>query len=98
MEPLNDRELDELLRQWRAPLAPTTLEARVRRATGNSWWQWLWAGSVRLPVPALLAAVLAIVLLFIFGRELPVRKTGPGFRPVKEVQVRIVRSNYESDR
>ena len=52
MEPLNDDQLNQALRQWQAPGAPASLVLPRRR-----WWQWLFTGSVRVPVPLTAAAI-----------------------------------------
>ena len=56
---MDDGELNRLLREWKAPDAPPHL--RPRRAH-VSRLRWLVAGTIRVPVPAALAAaVLAAV-------------------------------------
>jgi hypothetical protein len=66
-EELTDRELDGLLREWKAPAAPTHLRAAVFPARG-AWLigvlRRIWTGSVRVPVPV---AVCLAVLLGIGG-------------------------------
>jgi quercetin dioxygenase-like cupin family protein len=52
---MDDGELNRLLREWRAPDAPPDL--RPRRAH-RSWLHWLVSGTVGVPVPVALAAVL----------------------------------------
>jgi quercetin dioxygenase-like cupin family protein len=52
---MDDQELNQLLREWTAPAAPPDL--RPPRAH-VSWLRWLVAGTIRVPVPAALAAVL----------------------------------------
>jgi hypothetical protein len=101
MEPLNDRELDELLTRWEAPGVPKTLEQKVRLARRNSWWKWLLTGSIRIPVPLTLAIAALLVGLFVMVAERnPQREVGPqttaaGFQPVKRLEPRIIRSSYE---
>jgi hypothetical protein len=103
MEPLGDRELDELLTRWEAPRAPETLEQKVRLARRGAWWKWLLTGSIRVPVPLTLAVAAALVALFIMVTERGPRRdvhpqtTVGEFQPVKRLQPRIVRSNYEGD-
>ena len=53
---MDDEELNQLLREWTAPDAPPDL--RPRRAHA-SWLWWLVAGRIRVPVPAVLAALAA---------------------------------------
>ena len=69
MEPLNDRELDQLLRQWEAPAAPRTLRAPVGHH--SSLWQWLWSGKLQLPVPVGLAVLVAGAGLWIYMASRP---------------------------
>jgi quercetin dioxygenase-like cupin family protein len=56
---MDDRELNDLLREWKAPDAPPHLRPpRARR----SWLRWLVTGTIRVPVPAAVAVlVLAAV-------------------------------------
>jgi hypothetical protein len=61
MEPLNENELNQLLRKWEAPPAPGTLRARVLPPQ-KSWWSWLLTGTVRIPVPIALAAAVLVAL------------------------------------
>jgi hypothetical protein len=103
MEPMNDRELNELLRQWKAPAAPPGLEEKLfARPEPQSWWQWLLHGSIRIPVPAG-AAILAILIVSIIAAFAPQRETGSAaqqvtledFRPVPQLEVRVIRSAHE---
>jgi quercetin dioxygenase-like cupin family protein len=66
---MEDRELDRLLRQWKAPDAPPHL--RPPRARGSRL-RWLITGSFRVPVPAALAAVLLAALWVASPRTEPV--------------------------
>ena len=52
---MDDRDLNRLLHEWRAPDAPPDL--RPRRAR-RSWLRWLVSGTIRVPVPVALAAML----------------------------------------
>ena len=56
---MNDDELRSALRHWKAPDAPASLE---RRVLGQPWWRWLLTGSVRVPVPALIAVAMFLVV------------------------------------
>ena len=56
---MDDRELNQLLREWRAPEAPPDL--RPRRAHASRL-RWLITGTISVPVPVALAAVLLIAL------------------------------------
>ena len=50
---MEDRELDRLLREWKAPDAPPHLRPRRGHV---SRLRWLVTGTIRVPVPAMLAA------------------------------------------
>ena len=103
MEPMNDREMKEVLSEWRAPAAPPDLESKIwaRKADSArvSGLRWLLTGSIRIPVPAfVLALVVLAALFFSVRRPAPpsARQTGlAGFQPVKQLNPRIVGSNYE---
>jgi hypothetical protein len=97
MEPLNDRELNDLLRQWDAPGAPRSLEARIlpgRRA----WWQWLFTGTIRVPVPVGIAAIVLFALWMYSSspplepREEPVSGgvSLADFQPVEQLEPQIL--------
>lgn len=77
MEPLNDPELRELLREWKAPETPHSLEARVSNLTGETvvgssktspqrpWWDFFLRGYIRVPVPvACCVAILVIAAVW----------------------------------
>jgi quercetin dioxygenase-like cupin family protein len=56
---MDDQELNRLLREWNAPDAPPGLRPpRVR----GSWVRWLISGTIPVPVPAALAALLLVAL------------------------------------
>lgn len=103
MDPLNDRDLERLLSGWHAPRSPATLERRVLTAHRAAQWRWLWSGSVKVPVPVALAVCLVLLTLsFVAGRPMmPVHRATEaatataGFEPVKRLEVRIIRSQYE---
>ena len=68
MPPLNDDELRGLLREWRAPLTPASLENRIMMAA-NPWFirclRWLATGSIRVPAPVCIVVfVLMLALAF----------------------------------
>ena len=65
---MEDRELDRLLREWKSPDAPPHL--RPPRARGSRL-RWLVSGSIRVPVPAALAAVLLAALWVASARTAP---------------------------
>lgn len=60
MDPQNDVRLRELLKEWKTPETPASLEQRVL-AGRESWWHFLLRGYVRVPVPVAGAAILLIV-------------------------------------
>jgi hypothetical protein len=103
MEPLNDDELNKLLQQWKAPVAPASLARKVlpRR---ESWWRWMLSGTIRVPVPVGLA-LLAGLVLWIYttvSKRQPVERPASSvsladFQPVKQLEPRIVRSGYEGN-
>src|SRR5262245_55949341 len=95
MEALNDDELKQALRQWKAPNAPASLERKVMPR--EAWWRWLITGSVRTAVPALIAvATVALAVYTAFGEKPipdPVKPTVSlsDFEPVETVDVKILR-------
>lgn len=105
MEPLDDKELNQLLQTWEAPAAPQSLADRVvpvRRSLGRrwswwSWWRWLLTGSIRVPVPIGVAIVGLLALWFYFARQpVPAAPQVKGtvsladFRPVEQLEPVIV--------
>jgi len=102
MQLMNDDELRNLLRAWKAPPTPSGIEGRVlyaasKRGSGN-WIRWLARGSVSVPVPALICA-LALFIFFalrVLEYREPPRNTLAGFQPVKQLKPRIIRSTYEN--
>jgi hypothetical protein len=67
--PINDDELKHALQQWRAPNAPASLERRV--LPSEPWWRWLLTGSIRVPVPALIAAAAVLVAVYAWEANKP---------------------------
>ena len=55
----NDSDLRQLLREWKAPQTPASLESRVLPPRQN-WWRVLLHGYIRIPVPV--ACCLAILM------------------------------------
>jgi hypothetical protein len=70
MEPLNDNELNQLLRQWEAPAAPPTLKSPVNPSR-HSAWRWLWSGRIPVPVPVGAAVIIVAAALWIHSYEKP---------------------------
>ncbi len=99
MEPLNDDELNALLRRWEAPAAPPALERRIfGRPEPRGWWRWLVAGSVRVPVPVFVTLLVMLSALSYFAaRTHPARPAAvrelkfSDFQPVAKLQPRIIR-------
>src|SRR5262249_50816376 len=89
MEPLDEKDLNQLLRQWRAPSAPATLKDGVfpPRRAGKWSWRWLLTGSVRVPVPVAFAAVLLIALWIHYAR--------PAARPAVAQQPTVSLTDFE---
>ncbi len=56
---MDDQELNRMLREWTAPDAPPHLRPAAAR---GSRLRWLVTGSIRIPVPAALAALLLVAL------------------------------------
>lgn len=77
---MNDRDdLNELLQEWKAPDAPPTLRPpRLRRSRVT----WLFTGTIRVPVPAALGAMLVAVLWISSERlpQIPSQEPGPPTR------------------
>jgi hypothetical protein len=97
MEPLNENELNRLLRQWEAPPAPSTLKGRVFPAQKKSLWKWLCTGSIRIPVPIVLAAALLVILWIHYSKAVnPPQVVQPGtvslrdFKPVHQLEPVLV--------
>jgi hypothetical protein len=101
MEPLEDRDLNAMLREWRAPEAPGGMRERLFPAPA-SWWQRFWHVEIRIPLPVAICAALLLVL-GLWRWTVP-RPVAPGrqaevltFReltPVKELKPRIIRREH----
>jgi hypothetical protein len=99
MEPLDDPKLKKLLTDWKVEDAPRSLDDRVLGAR-PPWWKRLIGGSVRVPVPLALAfavLLLAMSVALLRPRQ-PVAVSSAidlaDFRPVQDVQVRIMRGSH----
>lgn len=94
MDPLNDDELNQFLRQWEAPGAPPG--SGEEAVTHVPWWRWLLTGSIPLPVPVGIAAAALIAVWLYFNaadtRPLPepVGVSLAGFQPVAHLESRII--------
>jgi hypothetical protein len=101
MEPLDDKELKQILNKWEAPKAPARLTHRVLPQP-MSWREWMFKGSIRVPVPVGVAAVVVLVLWILFGRlaptpapivQAPTSSTLADFQPVDQLEPTIERNN-----
>jgi hypothetical protein len=73
---LQDRELDSMLRQWRAPRAPARLRQAIFPAPVRPWWLRLWTTSIRVPLPAACALLMALALgVWLWPRPVPALRT-----------------------
>lgn len=103
MEPLSDRELDELLAAWEAPEAPATLTRRLQKARRGDWSTGWWTASIRVPVPVTLLALVALCTLFVMALEhRSLKVMGPvpkaaGLQPVKRLELRVIRTRTAGD-
>jgi hypothetical protein len=101
MDPIDDPKLSELLKEWQVPGAPPSLDARVL-GPRKHWWSFLLTGSIRIPVPVMVA--IAALLLVMAAALLRERTPAPvaqsinlaDFQPVRDPNVRIIRSNHEA--
>jgi hypothetical protein len=103
MEPLDDKDLNQLLRSWKGPETPSSLGRRVLPVK-PSGWRWLLRGSIRIPVPLGIAAIVVLA-----GWMLLDRKPAPGpvaqptpesitladFQPVHQLEPRILGKSQE---
>ena len=71
---MEDQELDRLLREWKAPDAPSHLG--VPRGRGSRL-HWLVTGSIRVPVPVAAAALLLVGLWVATTRTAPLTTPEP---------------------
>jgi hypothetical protein len=97
---MDDRELNQLLREWQAPGAPPHLRAPI--PTRQPWWRWLMTGTIRVPVPVGLAAGALLVFGWMYSTapQRPEISTQPSvnqavvsladFQPVQEAELRVV--------
>jgi hypothetical protein len=101
IEPDRDPRLSELLREWQVGGAPPSLEQKVL-GPRRRWWESLFTGYVRVPVPVGFAVAVALVVLAIIAARGPALPANPSttvtslrdFRPVDHPNVRIIRGAY----
>lgn len=102
MEPLDDQELNGMLREWQAPAAP----ARLREAVfpPAPWWRRMWRAEIRIPVPVAVGLAPLIALGLWWSKPAPPvpaqRAEVVTFRqlqPVKELKPRIIRRSHEDN-
>jgi len=75
---MDDRELNRLLREWTAPVAPPHLRPR---GAHRSWLGWLVAGTIRVPVPV---ALVALVVAAFWTASTWTASRGPEPMPTQE--------------
>ena len=104
MQPLNDDELRGVLQQWKSPGAPPGLERKIlasaNASTVHVFLQWLATGSIRVPVPLGIAAMVLLFFLAFQAARAPKPPVGKlsEFQTVKEFKPRIIRSSlYEGN-
>ena len=97
MEPLDDRELGSLLKEWRAPDAPAAMRAPRRG------WSEFWHASIQVPVPLAVVAAAVVALAIWWGmsarRMEPARVravTFTDFQPVERLEPKVIRSGYDN--
>jgi hypothetical protein len=97
VEPIDDAKLRELLREWQISGAPSSLDDRVL-GPRKRWWSFLLTGSIRIPVPALVAIVAALLVMaaaLLYRRPEPPQAAASvnlaDFRPVKNLNYRVIR-------
>lgn len=101
MDPIDDPKLSEVLKEWQVPGAPPSLDDRVL-GPRRRWWSFLLTGSVRIPVPvvvAIAAALLMMAAALVRQRAAPPVPSSidlADFQPVRDLNVRVIRGDYGS--
>jgi hypothetical protein len=100
VEPRDYPKLSELLREWRVPDAPASLDARVL-GPRKTWLSFLFTGSIRVPVPVSIAIVaILLAMAAALARQRTPAPAAPSFslvdfRPVADLNVRVIRGTHE---
>ena len=104
MEPLDEKELNQLLQRWEAPAAPPGLQEKLATTSPSRRWRWLLTGSIRIPVPVGLAAIVAFIVWMLAGRTPPAPVQQPAasisladFQPVRQLEPKIVTTDENSN-
>jgi hypothetical protein len=103
--------LDDLLREWKSPEPTAELDQRVTSAYRSAFrprrfspqvWRQFWTMRVSVPAPALLAAAVAIFVLFIWLRpaappatsaktsDVVTRLNASGYQPLPNGEARVI--------
>jgi hypothetical protein len=89
---MGDRELGDLLREWKVGDAPASLEERVL-GRKQPWWRFLLTGSIRVPVPLAAAAVVMAAVALWPARTPATAASLKDFRPIDQPVGRIIHVN-----
>ena len=98
MEPLNDKELSQILEQWKAPGAPPNLEMTLEMprqrepkaprsayegSVGHQYRKWRWFLTGSIRIPVPVGvAILIALLLWVYSREAAKPVATPAAKPV----------------
>ena len=103
MEPLDEKELSQLLRRWQAPETPSSLSHKVLSGR-PPWWRWLMTGTIRIPVPMGIAAIAVFAAWMWYSRPAPVQPSPPSasttladFQPVPQLEPKIVGKDEDNN-
>lgn len=98
-EPFDDKELNAMLQEWKAPPAPANLRAAIFPQL--PWWRRALTAEIRIPIPIAAAAILLLFAGIWLFRPAPSPSpstqlvTFRELRPVTELKPRIIRRAYE---